>query len=190
MWSKMYIGLHVKCPLFFSDFNESWIFSTDFRKLLKCQISWKSVQWEPSCSMGTDGQTDRLTDMTKLIVAFRNFANAPKNCAGRCVCVHNWCVHNWCLHNWCVHNYLAVGSLIMKAFLSRIITGHETWTQTHWTAGQKTINGKASSSFSPEEDEGYLFLKESHGQNFLNADSLTLIDIMPRSETIDSNFLH
>jgi hypothetical protein len=29
--------------------------------------------------MRTDGQkTDRQTDMTKLIVAFRNFANAPK----------------------------------------------------------------------------------------------------------------
>jgi len=25
-----------------------------------------------------DGRTDRRTDMTKLIVAFRNFANAPK----------------------------------------------------------------------------------------------------------------
>jgi len=27
----------------------------------------------------TDGGTDRWTDMTKLIVAFLNFANAPKN---------------------------------------------------------------------------------------------------------------
>jgi hypothetical protein len=27
----------------------------------------------------TDGQTDRQTDMTKPTVAFRNFANAPKN---------------------------------------------------------------------------------------------------------------
>jgi hypothetical protein len=27
----------------------------------------------------TDGRTDGRTDMTKLIVAFRNFANAPKN---------------------------------------------------------------------------------------------------------------
>ena len=27
----------------------------------------------------TDGQTDRQTDMTKLIVAFCNFANAPYN---------------------------------------------------------------------------------------------------------------
>ena len=29
--------------------------------------------------MGTDRQTDRQTDMTKLIVAFRNFANASNN---------------------------------------------------------------------------------------------------------------
>jgi len=28
--------------------------------------------------MPTGGWTDRLTDMTQLIVAFRNFANAPK----------------------------------------------------------------------------------------------------------------
>ena len=32
---KMYIGLHVKCPLFLSDFNETRIFSADFRNILK-----------------------------------------------------------------------------------------------------------------------------------------------------------
>ena len=37
------------------------------------------VRWEPSCSMLTDGRTDRQTDMTKLTVASRNFANAPKS---------------------------------------------------------------------------------------------------------------
>ena len=35
---KMYIGLHVKYPLFLSDFNKILIFSTYFRKILKYQI--------------------------------------------------------------------------------------------------------------------------------------------------------
>jgi hypothetical protein len=74
--SKMYIGIHVKYRLFLSDFDETWNFSTDFlkkKKTLKYQISWKSVQWEPSFSM----RKDRRTDMTKIIVDFRNSANAP-----------------------------------------------------------------------------------------------------------------
>ena len=39
------------------------------KKQLKYELSSKSVKWEPSCSM--------RTDMTKLIVASRNFAKAP-----------------------------------------------------------------------------------------------------------------
>jgi hypothetical protein len=68
-----------KVPSFLPNFNDTWIFSTYFRKKknLKCEILWKSVQWEPSGSM----RTDRQTNMTKWIVAFRNFSNAPTNCS-------------------------------------------------------------------------------------------------------------
>jgi hypothetical protein len=69
----MWDCLHVKYPLFLSDFNETWIFSTDVRRKLKHQVLSKSVQWEPSYFMRTDGRTG----MTKQIVAFRNSANAP-----------------------------------------------------------------------------------------------------------------
>jgi len=67
----MIVGVIVKYPSFLSDFNETWILSTDFRKILKFQISWKSVQWDPSCSMRADVQT------MKLRVAFHSFANTP-----------------------------------------------------------------------------------------------------------------
>ena len=36
----------------------------------------------------TDGRTDGRTDMTKLILAFRDFAKAPKNCCGNSASVH------------------------------------------------------------------------------------------------------
>ena len=45
------------------------------------KFSWKSVQWEPICSMRTDGeivgQTDRHDEANSGFF-FRNFANAPK----------------------------------------------------------------------------------------------------------------
>jgi hypothetical protein len=49
----------------------------------KNKISSKSVQWEPSSFMLTDGQTD----MTKLILAFRYVASEPKNKGDRIVLV-------------------------------------------------------------------------------------------------------
>jgi hypothetical protein len=34
----MYIGPNVKYPLFLSDYNDTWIFSTHLRKIFKYQI--------------------------------------------------------------------------------------------------------------------------------------------------------
>jgi len=70
----MYFGLHVKCPLFMSDFDED--LSTDFREILKYKkFNEKSIQWDPNCCLCTDGQTD----MKNLIFAYRNLAKAPTN---------------------------------------------------------------------------------------------------------------
>jgi hypothetical protein len=69
----MYTGLRVKYPLFLSYVNESSIFLENCRKILKYQISRKSVQWNPSCSMR---RTDGHTYMTKPIVAFRTETQA------------------------------------------------------------------------------------------------------------------
>ena len=49
-------------PLFWSDFNQILIFSIYFHTIVKYEISLKSVQWESSCTMRADGQTDRLNE--------------------------------------------------------------------------------------------------------------------------------
>jgi hypothetical protein len=54
--------------------------SKHFGKLLKYKISWKTVKWELICSIRTDRkidwEIDGRTDITKLIIAVRNLANA------------------------------------------------------------------------------------------------------------------
>ena len=70
----MCIGHHVKYPLFL--YNETRIFfPTDFLKSTQISNFMKIRLEEQVCSM----RTDRPTDMTNLIVAFHNVANAPKN---------------------------------------------------------------------------------------------------------------
>ena len=57
-------------------FNDNWIFSTEFRKIIK-------TKFHENPSKGSRvvpcGGRDGRTDMTKLTVAFRNFAEASKN---------------------------------------------------------------------------------------------------------------
>ena len=69
--SLIYKRLHVKCPLFSSDVNEIWNFSTNFLK-------GANIKFHENSSSRADERTDKRIDMTKLTVAFRNFANAPR----------------------------------------------------------------------------------------------------------------
>jgi hypothetical protein len=60
VWSKIYIyiGLLVKYPLFWSYFNEIWIFSTDFRKTdIKFHENPLSGNRGVACGQ-TDGETE------------------------------------------------------------------------------------------------------------------------------------
>ena len=50
------------------------IFFSDFRKILKHQISWQSVQWESSCSMRTDRHDEPNSRFSK-------FCNRTYKCA-------------------------------------------------------------------------------------------------------------
>ena len=74
----MYVGLHVKYPLILSDFNETWMFSADFWKILKISNSIK-IHPVGAKLFHASGQADGQADMTNLRVTFHNFVNTPKN---------------------------------------------------------------------------------------------------------------
>ena len=61
-----------------SDFNATLTFSTDFREKKNKISNFMKIRLVRFELLHADGKAD----MTKLIVAFRNFANAPKNPSG------------------------------------------------------------------------------------------------------------
>jgi len=65
IWSKMYIGVHVKYSLYLSGCNETWIFATD---------SWKTLKFHENPSRGdrlfcADRQTARHDKVNSLFCA-------------------------------------------------------------------------------------------------------------------------
>ena len=70
------MGLHVKYPLFMSDFNETWIFFDKFSKSTNTSFH---ENLSGRSRVVPCRRTDRWTGMTKLVVAFCNFAKVPRN---------------------------------------------------------------------------------------------------------------
>ena len=67
----MYIGLHVNYLLLLSGFNERHFLNRFSKDTQKSSFKIRKVEAEMFLA-------DRRTDMTKLIVAFRNFEKTPK----------------------------------------------------------------------------------------------------------------
>jgi hypothetical protein len=78
----MFIGLYVNSSLLLSDFNEIELALQIFKNYCNSKFHENSSGCVPRCCVWKDGrkegQRDRRTHMTKKIIAFRNFANAPK----------------------------------------------------------------------------------------------------------------
>ena len=71
----MYIGLHVKHPLFLSDFNETWKFLNRLSKSPQIP-NFMKIRPEGAELYHANRQKDRHDEA---ILAFRNFAKVPKN---------------------------------------------------------------------------------------------------------------
>ena len=72
----MYIGLHIKYPLFLSDLVKIYFSRQIFKKYsnINCHENRSNGSRVVPCT-----QTDGRTDMKKVIITFPNFANASKN---------------------------------------------------------------------------------------------------------------
>ena len=81
IWSKMYIGLYEKYPLYLTVLMKTELSRQIFENIkISNFVKIRLVGAELVYADGsTDGRTERRTDMTKLTVAFRNFVKAPKS---------------------------------------------------------------------------------------------------------------
>ena len=77
-------------------FNETWIFSTDLRKIIQCQISWKTVRCEPSYCMRTDRHGEVSSHFSQLC-----------ECAQKGVLYANRCIDHLQFLVWTLNNIIA-----------------------------------------------------------------------------------
>jgi hypothetical protein len=82
----MYIGLHVRYPLFLPILMKIKISRQVFEK-------YSDIKFYENPSGGSQVVPCGRTDMTKLIVAFRNIANVPKNALSVCFSSLFGCSH-------------------------------------------------------------------------------------------------
>ena len=74
---KRYIVPHVKSFIFLSHVNQVWVFATDMNRSPQYLFPQKSLQWETSCAMWSEGRTDGwLCRHDEVSLAFRNLARA------------------------------------------------------------------------------------------------------------------
>jgi hypothetical protein len=110
--NKICSVLHVNYLFYF---NKTGIFWTVFRKKnFKITNFIKSVQWEPSYSMRTEGQTDT----TKLVISIQNFANESKITGYKIV--YLYFRHN-SLHYVILRGRLCIYDVTFRHFLSIIV---------------------------------------------------------------------
>jgi hypothetical protein len=72
IWSKIYIGFHVKYLLYLSDIYETW----NCWQILK---KYWNIKFHENLSSSSRVVPCGQTDMMKLLVAFQNYANVPIN---------------------------------------------------------------------------------------------------------------
>jgi hypothetical protein len=72
--SQTYTGVHIKHPLRCHILTKLEFYQWSFHKT-SYETSRKSVHWEPTCFMRTDGEAGTI----RAITALRNFPNEPKN---------------------------------------------------------------------------------------------------------------
>ena len=184
-------SLHVKYPLFLSDFNETSIFSIDFRKS-------SNITFHQNPSKGSRVVLYGQTDMTKQTLAFRNFANAHKNIVEpeRTQTIWRLRVAYWIRKNACTRASTRARSCIHTHPPTHPHTHTHTHTQHthgHWHTHTCACSHPSASAHAraPAHThiQEYVILTASHGNSsFVNAPQYYVSRTLPVLLNIQSQY--